>query len=492
MRILPFSGLKPFVFILVCVISMSKDSKAQADEIIGVKAKYAWDNILKGYTDPNTGEVTRPSLNKRDRGYFNEIEKEWENLGPNKLPSEMNPGGKAIPTYSIGRGNGTGRINHILVNPDEEDNVFACSPTGGLFVTWDGGKTWESAGTDKLPITGVASVTINPRDPHNWIIGTGDSDDKFMFSDGIWRTFDAGKNWVNINGRKSSIPISEETAQWTFIGDVKAHPCDFNRVFVASNKGLFMTGNALEEDPLKVEWTKVAEGQFYDVEVVPWAESLVFAGGDRFVWSRNCGNDWDDLPMPQYESKDRYKFARLQIELTEKDPDNLYVAVTNAEKHGMSSVGEASFQKFNYRTGEWEYIRSLKKGMNNIIPTRARAFTVDPRDSALVLAANVQPIYRSVDGGRNFERIERGQMHDDVHDITFSPDSGRVWAAHDGGVSVSYDRGITWQPRDNGIGAANVFGISVAQTTETQVLYGAYDTGGNLLKDGEWYHVTWG
>jgi hypothetical protein len=130
--------------------------------------------------------------------------------------------------------------------------------------------------------------------------------------------------------------------------------------------------------------------------------------------------------------------------------------------------------------------------MNNVIPTRGRAFTISPTDANLMLVGNVQPVFRSEDGGASFTRVERGQMHDDIHHIEFEQNGTTVWASHDGGVSVSYDRGLTWESRDHGIGAANVFGVSVAQTEELQLLYGAFDTGGNLLRDGLWSHVTWG
>ena len=33
------------------------------------------------------------------------------------LPQELNPGGKAIPAYSVNRGNGTGRINFLYQHP---------------------------------------------------------------------------------------------------------------------------------------------------------------------------------------------------------------------------------------------------------------------------------------------------------------------------------------------------------------------------------------
>jgi len=481
------------VFRYILVISLNFFAfHAISQEAIGLKAKYAWEDLTKGFEVPADyeGPSFKPILSK---DFFHEVEIPWENLGPNKQPTEMNPGGQAIPTYSIERGNGTGRINFILVNPTEEDNVFACSPTGGLFVTWDGGETWDCAGTDQLPISGVSSVTINPFDSHHWVIATGDCDDRFMFSDGIWRTYDAGKTWENINGHRASatFPVSEEIKNWTFVGKILAHPCDFGRLFAATNRGLFMTHNSMD-DAEKVEWIKVADGQFYDLEIVPWAESVVFAGGDQFYWSRNCGDDWEKLRMPEWGNPEKFKFPRLSMELCEKDPDNLFVAVTSAEKHGQSAIGEAMFQKFDYRKRKWSEVRSLKKSMNNVIPTRARAFAVDPLDSSIVLAGNVQPVYRSEDGGYKFNRIEKGQMHDDIHHLEFSPSGKTVWAAHDGGVSVSYDKGVTWKPRDHGIGAANVFGISVAQMKGDQVVYGGYDTGGNLLKDSAWYHVTWG
>jgi hypothetical protein len=462
----------------------------------GVKAKNSWEEVSSAFADqpgmePNAENAYRSF--SMPSGFFTEVALEWECLGPNTQPIENNPGGKAIPSYSTNRGNGTGRINFLYVDPDNEDRVFACSPSGGLFVTEDAGANWRNAGTDQLPISGVSSVTVNPQDPNNWIIATGDSDDRFMFSDGIWRTFDAGETWENINGSKSSksIPISERNSKWLFVGQVAAHPCDFNRVFVACNYGLYMTDNALDE-VANVKWERVAPGSFYDIEIIPWNESVVLVGGDDFYWSRNCGNDWEKLPNPEYKKPEEFKFMRLSLELSEKDPDAVYAAVSNATKFSNAKEGEATLQRFDLKTKKWEFIRSLKASMNNVIPTRGRAFAISPQDANLILVGNVQPVFRSEDGGRSFTRIERGQMHDDIHHLEFQQNGTTVWASHDGGVSVSYDKGLTWQARDHGIGAANVFGVSVAQSENLQLLYGGFDTGGNLLRDGQWSHVTWG
>jgi hypothetical protein len=460
----------------------------------GVKALQVWEEFEKAFGGEDEPAASRAYMSYQlDYSNFDTVAVEFECLGPNSQPEERSTGGRAIPTYSVGRGNGTGRVNHLYVNPSDSMNVFACSPTGGLFVTYDGGEHWENAGTDKLPVSGVASVTIDQECPGNWIIATGDSDDRFMFCDGIWRTCDAGKNWVNINGitKGKTFPVSEKNYKWTFTGKVLAHPCFFNRVFVATNKGLYATNNALDP-PDKVKWKKIAPTFFYDLEFHPDDPTMIFASGNKFMVSRDCGLNWEYLTLPTWEEPEKFTFLRFEMEFSLQNTDYIYAAVTCADKFGTAKMGIASFQKYHIETDTWTKVRSLKKGMNNMIPTRGRAFDVSPVDTSLVLIGNVQPVFRSVDGGITFKKVERGQMHDDIHSITFDPNGRTVWCSHDGGVSRSLDGGITWHNRDSGIGAANVFGVSVAQSEDWQVLYGAYDTGGNLLKDEQWYHVTWG
>ena len=417
---------------------------------------------------------------------------DWEFLGPDVQPFELNPGGKAIPAYAADRGNGSGRINYVYPDPYFKGRVFACSPTGGLFLSHNEGESWEVAGTDRLPVSGVSSIATDPEDRDVWFIATGDGDDNFMFSDGIWRTEDGGNRYVNINGRRVGRAIlpTEDPLQYLVVSEVVWHGCEEQRLFAATNMGLYTCDNPLDE-PEKIRWRRVAEGQFYDLWVSPDQPNVLLAGGSVMFRSNDCGKTWFEESYPRYPDAARFPFSRLAFQAV-PEHNGVLVAVSCSERASQSTIGEGSLHYFDLDTRKWEYVRSLKTGMDNFIPTRGRAFAIHPTNQNLVMVANVQPIYRSTDAGATFTGIDKNQMHDDVHHIAWSADGKTAWAGHDGGVSVSFDEGLTWVARDKGIGAANVFGLSVAQTPEHKVLFGAYDTGGNLLSDSIWYHVTWG
>jgi hypothetical protein len=432
----------------------------------------------------------------------------WEFIGPAIQPTELNPGGRAVPAYAVNRGNGTGRINYIYVHPKITEKVWACSPTGGVWFTKDGGELWEEGGTDALPISGVSSVAVNIKRPREWVISTGDGDDQFMFSDGIWRTRNNGKSYENINGLDpaTALPFANDGSP-TFIGEVVCKPDDFGYLIVASNKGLWICENANEKIPgqylknlfrrgrTNQRWKRVSEGVFYDVEIVSHptvGENIIVAAGEKLVVSYDGGQTWETMPTPDYDESAKYPFLRMSVEYSTAMPYFLLVAMTSSEAASASAIGNSSLRTFDLKTKSWTNNRPLKGEVSGMNPTRARAFCISPTNPQLILSANVQPVYRSIDGGATFNKTERNQMHDDVHHLEFSSDGKTVWAAHDGGVSVSYDEGVHWSKRDDGIGAANVFGVSTSQTNDMQVVFGAYDTGGNLLRDKKWQHVSWG
>jgi len=431
----------------------------------------------------------------------------WEFLGPSSMPSEEEQSGTGIPAYARGRGAGTGRINYLYAHRTDAGKLWACSPTGGLWYTLDEGLHWLEGGTDRLPVSGVSSVAVNEQKPSQWVIATGDGDDQFVATNGLWITRNRGRSYECINGDDPSTALPFHLLDSpTFIGEVVCSPFDFNTLFVASSRGLWMCEDVSRKTsdygPLGwlfgrtkriPQWKRIAQGSFYDIE---WLHAYrdgktVVAGGDELYISNDGGNVWEQHALPDLSAIQNYTFRRIVLNYTESMPGFLFVLITCSERATQSKSGPAQLYIYDMTARQWDFVRSMDGDAQNVIPTRARAFEVD-RVTQWMACANVQPIMISNDGARSFYKIERNQMHDDVHQILGSPANDRLWATHDGGVSWSLDGGEHWESRCDGIGAANVFGIATAQSKDIRLAFGGYDVGGNYYKDGTWRHVSWG
>ncbi|MFN0033016.1 MAG: WD40/YVTN/BNR-like repeat-containing protein [Flavobacteriales bacterium] len=474
-----FSQLIVSIFILTCCTVAC----AQSDTVCVTEPEKNWEKQLLregSHVEHNRNEILR-------------VKKwHWECLGPNEQPAELHPGGLALPAYAKGRGNGTGRINYLYLHPKKQNRLWACSPTGGVWYTKNGGQKWLEGGTDKLAVSGASSVAVNLRNPRQWVLSSGDGDDQFTESTGLWRTKNNGHTYTCINGldAQTSLPFGSGRG---FISEVVCSPSDFNLLFTATSKGLWMCHDASNNKTLK--WKRIAEGNFFDIEVIDRKDpdlDIVIAAGEKLMLSYNGGETWEELKAPTQEQNERFAFMRMSVSYSKALPGFAYIGLTCSERWESSPQGEGQLYLLDLKTKEWKHIRSLRDDMCNLIHTRARAFAASPVEPNLLMCGNVSPLYRSTDGGYNFSKIEKNQMHDDCHHIAFANDGKTAWATHDGGVSVSYDAGMTWQARDNGIGAANIFGVSTGQQKQPQVAYGGYDVGGNLLRNNKWWHVSWG
>jgi hypothetical protein len=433
---------------------------------------------------------------------------DWECMGPDYMPFEDENSGTGVPNYARGRGAGTGRINYLYAHSSDSKRLWACSPTGGIWYTIDEGNTWLEGGTDALPISGVSSVAVNERKPSQWVIATGDGDDQFAATNGVWLTRNRGKSYVCINGDDPSTALPFHLIDSpTYISEVVCAPNNFNLLVVASSRGLWVCDDASRKvsdyGPLgwifgkskrAPLWKRVAMGAFYDIE---WLSdysdgNTVVAAGESLYISADAGLHWEERALPDLSAISQFAFRRMVLNYSRDLPGFLYVLITCSERATQSKSGPAQLYLYDLNSQHWEFIRSMDGDAQNVHPTRARAFEVDPQNTDNMACANVQPVMLSSNGGRTFERVEKNQMHDDVHHILFSAKNKALWASHDGGVSWSTDGGMHWQSRCEGIGAANVFGVATAQSKDIRLAFGGYDVGGNYYRDGRWNHVSWG
>ncbi|MGB0897548.1 MAG: WD40/YVTN/BNR-like repeat-containing protein, partial [Flavobacteriaceae bacterium] len=112
----------------------------------------------------------------------NSVSSNWSFIGPYNVP-EDGP-----------RAGGLGRLNCILVHPDNPDNLFVGTPSGGLWYTEDQAASWETE-TDFLPSLGISNIVIAPSNPNVMYASTGDDDGGQTYSIGILKSTDGGMSW---------------------------------------------------------------------------------------------------------------------------------------------------------------------------------------------------------------------------------------------------------------------------------------------------------
>ncbi len=69
------------------------------------------------------------------------------------------------------------------------------------------------------------------------------------------------------------------------------------------------------------------------------------------------------------------------------------------------------------------------------------------------------------------------------------PETGTIYAAHDGGIDYSVNSGRTWIEGSDNMDITQLYHISVSQQTSQMVIGGAQDNGTSLLKNGDWNKV---
>ncbi|MGL4178430.1 MAG: VPS10 domain-containing protein, partial [Dermatophilaceae bacterium] len=103
-------------------------------------------------------------------------------------------------------------IGQIVIDPRDDDRVFVAvmgalhdtKPTRGLFLTEDGGATWERVIVPDSTATGAIDVTINKQNPDIMLATTWDKirDEKSRIygkNSYLYRSTDGGRTWTNIH-----------------------------------------------------------------------------------------------------------------------------------------------------------------------------------------------------------------------------------------------------------------------------------------------------
>lgn len=436
----------------------------------GYKQYKRWENFARQRLNQNG--VFDMSLN-----YKGWVEKQTRFSTPDTTSNDAD--WHLVGPVSSNNISGIGRLNCITFDPHNSDIIWVGAPTGGLWKSIDGGKTW-STNTDRLPNLGVSDIVIHPHNSNIMYIATGDKQRGSALSYGVMKSIDGGLTW-NFTG------LNPEVADKFKIGKLIIHPEDSDTLLCAVNKGIYKTVDA------GLNWKLKESGDFFDLEVHPsksnyWYASLSKNGVYR---STDSGETWSrltkGLPLPGND------IGRIAIAVSESSPDIVYAL------YCQDRIGEG------WIWGLYGLYRSINGGNNWTLQARAPnilgwetngsgtggqggyalVLQVNPQNPNMLIAGSVN-LWRSADAGVSWKGASFNTtstiVHPDFHEVSYLPGSPMVvFACHDGGLHRSDDHCDSWTDLSSGLGIHQVYRIGLDKQNSHRFALGAQDNGSSLL-----------
>lgn len=357
-----------------------------------------------------------------DPSYYNALQ--WRCIGPHR-------GGRTVGAQGL------------LSKP----NVFFIGVNnGGVWKTEDFGRTWKPI-FDSAPTGSVGDIAIAESNPDIIYVGSGEGLQRpdLSVGDGIYKTTDGGKTWIN-TGLKDAQQI----------GGMALDPANPDRLFVAAlghpygpnrERGVYRTldgGKSWTQVLYTDENTGAIQVSFdpSNANIIyasmwagrqgPWENGAWNGKGSGLFKSTDGGNTWKKLSegLPGIEQG----LGRIGFCIAPSDPGRLYATVDATQNGGI------------YRSdngGESWYL--LTK--DNRYYGRASDFAelkTDPKNPDIVYSANVVT-WKSVDGGKTWNAFRGAPGGDDYHRIWINPNNPDILLlASDQGAIITVNGGQTF------------------------------------------------
>lgn len=259
-------------------------------------------------------------------------------------------------------------VRAIAVDPKDEHFLVAGGLTG-VYRSADAGKSWTKI-SDQI---NVESLAIDPRHRDRIYIGT--------WRQG-WRTDDGARSWKH---------IAEGMVLDTDMFSITIDPQRPDNVWVATCGWVYNSKNGGDL------WTRYRDGfenrRIHDVEIDPVDPNVVWAGSVAGLYrSNDAGVNWSRV------SDDR--LVVNSIVLHPKRPDRVILGVEGDGVYVSNDRG-TTFER-------------MSDGLANL---RIATIAPDPFEkqrvyAAVVFGGTASGIYRSDDGGENWQRASRTPLPD--------------------------------------------------------------------------------
>ena len=382
---------------------------------------------------------------------------------------------------NIGSAAMSGRVAAVAATHDGgKTTVFVGAASGGVWRSFDGGTTFKPV-FDKQPVQSIGAITIDPSNPRNVWVGTGEAwtRNSVSIGDGIYRSTDGGETWTNMGLRDSERIVR-----------ILVHPKNGNIVFAcvpgklwsdSKDRGLYRTTDGGRTWTLVLPGTNLSTG-CSSVTMDPRNPDVLLAGMWDFRrkgWTFRSGGDGPDVASGSglYRSTDGGRtwtsisraqglppgpWGRVETVIAPSDSRVVYALVESKD---------SALYRSNDGGATWE---QRDKSSNMVWrPFYFARLVVDPTNANRLFKPDLTLIV-SEDGGRSFATTGGGS-HGDWHDLWIDPMNPKhLIGGDDGGAWLSWDGGNRWIKQNN-LPISQFYHVSLDNQDPYQVYGGLQD-----------------
>jgi len=385
-----------------------------------------------------------------------------------------------------------GRVLCVEVDPNNSNNVWAGSASGGIWKSTNGGTNWTSVSTN-LPVLGVSSIIVNPSNSNIIYAGTGEvyRVDTSNIGFSVWKTrgtygigiiksIDGGATWTQVMTKISS--------QLFGIQMLKFDPTNSNTIYACATDGLYRSTNSGST------WSQILSKIYVsDICINPSNTDQIVVGVgnmvniDKGIYRTTNGSNasptWTKITaggLPSsfngYIRLDNVGATRLYASVGGKTGDELYLS---------TDFGANWFAKTGSAHADFQY-------------WFAHTLAINPSNTNDILIAGVDFFrYTSTNattgGSKSTISSSSSPIHSDHHDIEYDPNnSNTIYVACDGGVYKSTNGGVSWNARNTGLRATQFYAPFGVHPTNANLMIGGLQDNGVVRYDGTTWTTVFG
>ncbi|PKL86748.1 MAG: hypothetical protein CVV22_01255 [Ignavibacteriae bacterium HGW-Ignavibacteriae-1] len=413
---------------------------------------------------------------------------DWQSVGPFNEPNASD------------EQRGIGRVNVVRLHPQDENEIWIGSASGGLWRSKDAGANWETFPFTQFLSLGISDITFSKSNPAIIYVTTGDvygsSGSRDFYSIGLIKTTNGGNTWELTNLRR-------ELSDQKHVCKVIIHPSDPNNLTVATSEGMFKSFDGgdtweLKSDPVF----------FIDLKANPENHDIMYAS--TFSMVNGAGNIYvtEDGGMTWTSTFNGSNIVRIALAVTPAEPNLVYALIANKNNFGFHSLLESkdagkTWETIANPTSNGNILGWYNGTLSNDFRGQGQydlCIAASPSNSREVYVGGIN-IWKSNNGARNFTKNSHWvsldpnfpYVHADIHELVFNANGSIIYSANDGGIYRSTNGGGVWTSISNGLNITQFYRIGVSQKdVSLSFLAGAQDNGTKRVKFNQWAKVHGG